>query len=72
MVCGTLRQLAKWQQVEVLCCVVQISNVVLSDRSLKDNAIAKILLFDDSNNDLSLSERNSREGCRNIYKQQKN
>jgi hypothetical protein len=63
-----LRQLAKWQQVEVLCCVVQTSNVVLGDGSLKDNAIAEILLFNDSDNDLSLSERNSREGCRNIYK----
>jgi len=63
-----LRQLAKWQRVEVMCCVVQIRNVVLSDGSLKDNAIAEILLFNDSDNDLRLSERNSREGCRNIYK----
>jgi len=63
-----LRQLAKWQHVEVLCHVAQTSNVVLSDGSLKDNAITEILLFIDSDNDLSLSERNSREGCRNIYK----
>ena len=53
---------------EVLCRVIQTSNVVLSDGSLKDNAIAEILLFDDSDNDLSLSEGNSREGYRNIYK----
>lgn len=53
---------------EVLCRVVQTSNVVLSDGSLKDNAIVKILLFNDSDNDLSSSERNSGEGCRNIYK----
>jgi len=63
-----LRQLSKWQQVEVLCRVVQTSNVVLSDGSLKDNAIVKILLYNDSDNYLSLSERNSGEGCMNIYK----
>lgn len=67
-----LRQLSKWERVEVLCHVVQTRNIILSDGSLKDNAIAKILLFNDSDNDLGLSERNSREGCRNMYKKQKN
>jgi hypothetical protein len=53
--------------VKELCHVVQTSNIVLSDGSLKDSAIAEILLFNDSDNDSSLSRRNSREGCRNIY-----
>jgi hypothetical protein len=39
--------------VEVLCHVAQTRNVVLGDGSLKDNAIARSLLFDDSDNDLA-------------------
>jgi hypothetical protein len=72
LVCGVLRQLSKCQRVEVLCHVAQTRNVVLSDGILKDSAIAESLPFNDSDNDLSLSERDSREDCRNVYKKQKN
>jgi hypothetical protein len=55
----------------VLCDVAQTRNVVLSDGSLKDNAIAESLLFYDSDKDLSVSERDSREDCRNVCKKTK-
>ena len=40
----------------------------LGDGSLKDNAVAKILPFNDSDNDLSLSERDWREDLKKTKK----
>ena len=40
----------------VLCCIMPIKRPLLGDRSLEDNATAKLLLSEDSGNDLIPSD----------------
>jgi len=40
----------------VLCCILPIKKHILGDRRLEDNATAKLLLFEDSGNDLIPSD----------------
>lgn len=56
----------------MLCHLAQTRNVVQSGRSLKHSPVAEILLFEDSDNDLSPSDSDLAEGGRNMHKKQKN